>query len=43
MAQDISDIKKKVDKIDEKFDVLIDKLEAKFAAKWTEVAIRRFV
>ena len=40
MAQDISEIKKDVKDISIKFDELIDKLDKKFAAKRTELAMK---
>jgi len=43
MAQDISEIKKDVKDISIKFDELIDKLDKKFAAKRTELAMKWFI
>ena len=43
MAQDISDIKKDVKTINDKFDVLLDKLDKKYSAKRVEIAMKGFI
>lgn len=43
MAENISEIKKEVKEINEKFDVMIEKMEKKFAAKWVEWVIKWLV
>ena len=43
MADNISEIKAEVKEINNKFDIMLEKLESKFAAKWTETAIKWFI
>lgn len=43
MAIDVSDIKKEVKEINVKFDTLIEKIDQKYAAKWTELAMKRAI
>jgi len=40
MKEEISDIKKNQEQMNIKMDTLIDKLENKFAAKRTEIAVK---
>ena len=43
MKEEISDIKKNQEQMNIKMDTLIDKLENKFAAKRTEIAVKWFM
>lgn len=43
MKEEISDIKKNQESMNLKIDTLIDKLENKFAAKRTEIAVKWFM
>ena len=43
MAEKLEKIEIKVDHLNDKFDVLLDKMEKKFASKWTERVIKGMV
>jgi len=43
MAEKLDKIECKVDGLNDKFDVIIEKMEKKFAAKWTEWVVKWFV
>ena len=43
MAQDISEIKSEVKEINAKFDIMLEKMEKKFASKWVEWVIKGMV
>jgi len=40
MAEKLDKIECKVDGLNDKFDVIIEKMEKKFAAKWTEWVVK---